>query len=210
MTRTTSNGLRFTAALILSALFASTSQAGILNGHLGAYNDPLWPGDVTGSVAFNNGVGLSGTIDYAVFTANSFNANFGGLGYVPGDSLVYTYQVFVNGSLGVSAEVVGVTNPANTIGTFNIGDQDASSASFTPTTARWLFSPEIPTGMSSYGLAFSSPRRPIVGGSLTVDGGTTAFVLGVPTPGTIDVPEPTSLLLMAASLAATCFTRRFR
>ncbi len=76
-------------------------------------------------------------------------------------ALVYTYQVNVTGSLGASAEIVGIGNPANTIGTFNIGDQDASSESFAPN-ARWLFSPEIPTGMSSWGLAFSSPNLPIV------------------------------------------------
>ena len=83
-----------------------TSQAGILNGHGAAY------GGVTGSVPFNNGVGLSGTIDYAVFTANAFNANFAGLGYVPGDALVYTYQVNVAGNLGVSAEISRCRQPS--------------------------------------------------------------------------------------------------
>ena len=204
MTGTTSKGLlQLIAVLSMITAFSVTSQAGILNGHGAAY------GGVTGSVPFNNGVGLSGSIDYAVFTANSFNANFAGLGYVPGDALVYTYQVNVAGNLGVSAEIVGVGNPANTIGTFNIGNQDASSASFTPN-ARWLFSPEIPTGQSSWGLAFSSPNLPIVGASLTVDGGTQALVAGVPTPGTVPiVPEPASLLL-AGSMAISCLSRRSR
>jgi hypothetical protein len=198
---------KFFIAIALCAFTSaasSHSQAGILSGHGAAF------GGVTGSVPFNNGVGLSGTIDYAVFTANDFNANFGGLGYVPGGALVYTYQVFATGSLGVSAESVGVTNPANTIGTFNLGGQNASSASFTPTTARWLFAPEIPGGASSWGLAFSSPNLPIVGGSLTVDGGTTAFAAGVPTPGPVAIPEPTTLFLIAASFAVGCLTRRFR
>jgi hypothetical protein len=190
MTRITSKGfLNFLAILALLATLASTSQAGILNGHAAAYNS------VTGSVPFNNGVGLSGTIDYAVFTAANFNANFAGLGYVPGDALVYTYQVNVVGSLGVSTEIIGISNPANTIGTFDIGDQDASSASFSPN-ARWFFSPEIPTGLSSWGLAFSSPNLPIVGAALTIDGGTQALVAGVPTPGPIAVPEPASLSLL--------------
>jgi hypothetical protein len=182
---------------------ASDAQAGILNGHAAAY------GGVTGSVPFNNGVGLSGTIDYAVFTANDFNANFGGLGYVPGDAMVYTYQVEVAGQEGVSAEIVGVTNPANTIGTFNIGDVDASSASFTPN-ARWLFSPEIPTGMSSWGLAYSSSKLPIVGASLTIDGGTQALVAGVPVPGPIDIPEPATSVLMLSGLAFGGLFRRAR
>lgn len=193
MTRTTLKGL-FSFLTILSFLVAAPSaRAGILNGHASAF------GGVTGTVPFNNGVGLSGTIDYAVFTAAAFNANFAGLGYVPGDALVYTYQVEVFGSLGVSTEIVGISNPANTIGTFDIGDQDASSASFTPN-ARWLFSPEIPTNMSSWGLAFSSPNLPIVGAALTIDGGTQALVAGVPTPGPIGIPEPATLSLLALGL----------
>lgn len=191
------------ASLLSVSSLASVAQAGILNGHGAAF------GGVTGSVPFNNGVGLSGTIDYAVFSAGAFNANFAGLGYVPGDALVYTYQVNVTGTLGVSAEIVGIGNPANTIGTFNIGNQNASSASFTPN-ARWLFSPEIPTGMSSWGLAFSSPKLPIVGGSLTIDGGTQALSQGVPTPGPITIPEPATLALGIGSLGALLVTKRVR
>jgi PEP-CTERM motif len=205
MTSTTSRRLlQLLAVCSMIIVFSATSQAGILSGHGAAY------GGITGTVPFNNGIGLSGTIDYAVFTASDFNANFGGSGYVPGDALVYTYQVEVTGSLGVSAELIGVNNPANTIGTFNIGDQDALSASFTPN-ARWLFSPEIPTGMSSWGLAFSSPNVPIVGASLTIDGGTQALVPGVPTPGPIAlVPEPASLLLLAGGVVVSCLSRRAR
>ena len=191
------------ASLLSVSSLASVSQAGILNGHGAAF------GGVTGSVPFNNGVGLSGTIDYAVFSAGAFNANFAGLGYVPGDALVYTYQVNVAGSLGVSAEIIGISNTANTIGTFNIGNQNASSASFTPN-ARWLFSPEIPTGMTSWGLAFSSPKLPIVGASLTIDGGTQALVAGVPTPGPISIPEPATLALGVGGLAAMLFSKRVR
>ena len=158
---------------------------------------------------FNNGLGLSGTIDYAVFTAADFNANFAGLGYTPGDALVYTYQVNVTGTLGVSAQFVGVSNPANTIGTFDIGDQDASSESFTPN-ARWLFSPEVHTGKSSWGLAFSSPNKPIYDGGLTIDGGTQAQESGIPTPGQIPVPEPASCLLIATGAIASFLMKRSR
>jgi len=202
MIRKTSTAI-FAGIVVLILAFATNSYAGILNGHGAAF------GGVTGSVPFNNGVGLSGNIDYAVFTAAAFNANFGGLGYVPGDALVYTYQVEVTGSLGVSAEIVGISNPANTIGTFNIGNVNASSASFTPN-ARWLFSPEIPSGLSSYGLAFSSANLPIVGASLTVDGGTQALVAGIPTPGPIQVPEPASLMLCMLGAIFVCSMRRLR
>jgi hypothetical protein len=193
--------ITFSALVIV--VFASRSDAGLLNGHGAAF------GGVTGTQPFNNGVGLSGTIDYAVFTAGDFNANFAGLGYVPGDALVYTYQVEVTGSLGVSVELVGIGNPANTIGTFNIGDQNASSASFNPN-ARWFFSPEIPTGMSSWGLAFSSPQLPIVGAALTIDGGTQALVAGVPTPGPIMVPEPATMIVLVLGLAGCCLRRQIR
>ncbi len=201
MTRISSTGFfRFVAAASIMAGAASIAQAGILNGHGAAFDG------VTGSVPFNNGLGLSGTIDYAVFTADNFNANFGGLGYVPGDLLVYTYQVAVTGTLGVSAEIVGISNPANTIGAFDIGDANPTSASFTPN-ARWLFSPEIPTDMTSWGLAFSSAYLPIVGAALTIDGGTQALVAGVPTPGPLPLPEPGSSLLAVSGLAAGCLWR---
>ena len=93
-----------------------------------------------------------------MFTAADFNSNFGGSGYAPGDSLVYTYQVNNTGDHFVSAEIIGITNPANTIGSYDLGgagDLDAFSAMFTPN-AEWHFDPSIPTSISSYGLAFSS------------------------------------------------------
>jgi hypothetical protein len=201
MTRTTSKGL-FSFLAVLSMLVAiPTSQAGVLNGHGAAY------GGWTGTTPFNNGFGLSGTLDYAVFTAANFNANFGGQGYVPGDSLVYTYQLFVTGTLNSSAELVGVINPANTIGSFNIGGVAPSSASFTPN-ARWNFAGGITTGSNSYGLAFSSPNIPIFGSSLTFDGGTPAAAAAVPTSGPIAIPEPTTLGLAGLCIAALSLARR--
>ncbi|QDV76187.1 hypothetical protein [Botrimarina mediterranea] len=200
---TTTGLLQFVAALSLIAASSASSVAGILHGHAAAY------GGVTGSVPFNNGVGVSGVIDFAVFTAADFNANFAGLGYVPGDAFVYAYQVEATGPEGLSAEIIGVNNPANTIGTFDIGDQDAASASFTPN-ARWLFAPEIATGLTSWGLAFSSPNLPIVGASLTIGGGTQALIAGVPTPGPISIPEPSALLLLTSGALAAPLSRRAR
>jgi hypothetical protein len=206
MIRPTSNGfLQFIAVLSLIAAFSAQSEAGIIANN-GAAISPLY----TGSAPFNNGLGLSGSVDYAVFTANAFNANFGGLGYVPGDALVYAYQLNVAGTLNASAELVGIINPANTIGSFNIGGVAPSSASFTPN-ARWNFAGGIPTGSTSYGLAFSSPNLPIFGTSLTFDGGTPAGGTLVPTPGPIPaIPEPASIVLMAAGLGVTCLSRRTR
>jgi hypothetical protein len=194
--------------LSLFASLSASSQAGILSGHPDAF------GGWTGTVPFSNAAGLNGTIDYAVFTAADFNSNFGGLGYTPGDALVYTYHVNVGDpSLFVSAEIVGIVNPANTIGTFgplNASDVNATAFSFDPTgNAEWFFTPdEIPAGLSSYGLAFSSPNTPMAGASVTVDGGTFANALGLPTPSEFAVPEPMSLSLAAVALIAALGSRR--
>ncbi|MDZ4657263.1 MAG: PEP-CTERM sorting domain-containing protein [Bythopirellula sp.] len=199
---------RFFVCYFLLLLSSSQVQGGLLSGHPDAYAG--W----TGSVPFSNIAGLSGTIDYAVFKAADFNGNFGGTGYTPGAQLVYTYQVNVaQNSLFVSAEIVGIVNPANTIGTFgplNALDVDASSASFDPSgNAQWFFTPdEIPAGLSSFGLAFSSPNIPMPGASVTIDGGTFATSLGLPTPSSIVIPEPMSLALIASGLAVAITLRR--
>jgi hypothetical protein len=166
------------------------SAAGILSGHPDAL--PGW----TGTVAFDNGSGLNGELDFAVFSAADFNANFTGLGYVPGDDIVYTYQLNNSnnpGSDAISAEIVGIGSEANTIGTFDIGDVNASSSTFIGTNAQWLFNPEIGVGQTSWGLAFSSPHGPVNGAAVTIDGGAMVLLDGIPTP----IPEPASLVLIA-------------
>ena len=196
------------ALIAVFSLFAIIpAQASLLN-HPDAFNDGNGPfgGAWTGSVPYTNGT-LTGTIDFAVFTAANFNSNYGGLGYVPGDALVYTYQVNNTGTHFVSAEIVGIANPANTIGTFDIGDVDASSAALTPN-AEWLFSPSIPTGQSSFGLAFSSPRAPMSGVARTVNNGSSDLSFGVPTPGPNNIPEPTTFALLLAGVGASMVLRR--
>ncbi len=209
MTRITSKGfLQLFAVVVMLLGSAPTSQAGILNGHPDAF------AGVTGSVPYTSfSTNLNGTIDFAVFTAADFNANFGGQGYVPAGPLVYTYQVNNNGASFVSAEVVGIINIANAIGSFgplNAGDVDSTAESFDGGgNAVWDFSPgSIPTGLSSYGLAFSSPQLPIVGAAQTVNGGESAFAVGVPTPGPIFIPEPSSIIMLGSSLVWLAARRR--
>ena len=90
---------------------------------MGARSAQGWVGSVPFiDVDPSDGHTLAGHIDYVVMTDNYFNTNFGGLGYTPGGDLVYAYQVFNTGDAFMSAEIIGISNPANTIGAFNTND----------------------------------------------------------------------------------------
>jgi hypothetical protein len=198
-------------AVGLVLVFATVASAGVLNGHTDAYNG--W----SGSVPFVSGT-LTGDIDYAVFTAADFNTNFGGAGYVPDEALVYTYQIESTGGSFLSAEIVGIANPTGTaIGTFNngviAGNKDASASVFDVSgNAVWqFFAPNnIPTGESSYGLAFSSPNAPMSGVGVILNGGQNALQVGLPTPSADPIPEPCSLLLLAVGGVLVARGHRFR
>lgn len=176
-------------AAVVGMALAHSGEAGILDGHPSAL--PGW----SGTVPYDNGNNLAGTIDFAVFSAADFNANFSGLGYTPGDAYVYTYQVLNGGTDNFSALTVGINNPANTIGTFDIGTTDASLSIFDGSgNAEWQFVPAVAAGSDSWGLAFSAPTVPELGIGLVLDGGGSLLLTGLPTPS---IPEPSSVVLVA-------------
>jgi hypothetical protein len=203
---------------VLGCLFVlcagTPGLAGVLNDHADAYDNNLGPGTGgrwAGTAPFTDGFNLSGTVDFAVFTAQAFNDNFSGLGYAPTDALVYAYQVFNTGTDVISGQLVGVVNDAQDIGQFDIGDVAASGMAFIPGAASWEFTlPPILPGESSWGLSFSSGNIPELGTGLTLDSGSAAFEMGLPTPSAIPIPEPASILLWCLSSGLIMFFRRNR
>ncbi len=188
-----------TGALALGLIgvvsFGSSANAGVLNGNASAFNDGNGPsgGAWTGSTAFDNGVGLNGTIDWAVFGPSDFPF----AGYTPTVAeLAYTFQVFSTGTKALHSLTLNDPNAgADNIGSF------ADLAGATPisvalgTQAEWNFA-GLNAGDNSIGLAFSSIKTPDSLFGVVLNGGTFAVAIPLPVPGANDIPEPASLALM--------------
>ena len=220
----------FFAALAVCSLLIASASAGILENHPLAFNDGNGPGlggAWTGSSPYSNGLpfpnNLVGTVDFAVMTAANFATAFPDAGtsasgtildpngYAAGDALVYLYQVNNDGNFALSAEIVGINNPANTIGQFrNDAPEVASSARTFDVAGNAVYNftaPFVGTGQSTTILAFSSPNIPELGISISVNGGTFG-TSPVPTPSAIAIPEPTAVTLLAAGSALMLLRRR--
>ena len=188
------------AALVVLVLAVSV-QAGVLDGNSGAYIN--W----TGSVAFDNGSGISGTMDYCVFRPGQFSDS----GYTQGPSqFVYAYQLFSTGTDALSSFAMMVQNAAHTPGTMADlpGVGALSSIISAGAEVEWVFdSPGINTGQNSVGLVFQSPNIPEWLLGTVVDGGGFAYAYPLPAPST-EIPEPATMLLLGAGGAMAMLRRR--
>jgi len=208
--------VRGVVSVSLALAIAFPASAGMLAG-----NEDAMPG-WTGSTDFDfdglpkEDTNLEGYVDFAVFGPENV-PSFGDYEPTEGE-LVYAYQVFAEGTDDVSAFVLTLNGVADNIGSSSdSGLVSPSAAAFIPTgepggSAQWDFnSPGISPGQSSYLLLFSSPQLPENFAGLTIDGGTNAMVIPVPTPGSKSIPEPSTLTMMVCGLiAAGCIGRRNR
>ena len=184
-------------------LYASFALAGTLASDVSSYLG-IWHGSTPfqGYDLSNNPTGLSGRIEWAVYAPGTFPAGF--LGYTPtSGEAVYAYQAFVDGPAPLSSFSVNLVNPANNIGTFSGGgvSGDAPSTAFLIPfdSANWLFD-GVPTGGTSEGLVFSSPKTPMFSTGTTIDDGSVAAVIPLPSPDAFNIPEPATSSLAFAAL----------
>ncbi len=190
-----------TGALALGLVGAvsvgSSASAGVLDGHAAAFNDGNGPsgGAWTSTTTFNNGAGLSGTIDWTVFGPGDFPF----AGYVPtAGELTYAFQIFSTGADAIHSLTLNDPNgAADNIGSFADLAGEAPSSVALGTQAEWNFV-GLDLGENSIGLAFSSIKIPADLFGVVVNGGTFAVAIPLPVPGANDIPEPASLALLGA------------
>ena len=206
------------ALFVATAIFVSAAsvQAASLGLNSPANLALSYNGTWAGSTPFLTGT-LSGHVEWAVFEAANFP--FPGAGYAPTPGeLVYAYQVFVDGTAVLSHFDVDVPNAANNIGTFNVlggGTVTPSAMSLgpAPTIAAFDFhGPAIPQSSDSIGLAYSSNKVPQAWFGSVIDTGQSTFVVPIPSPSNVNVPEPATiaLLCLGGALLVPTAVRRLR
>lgn len=192
-------------ACALIFIACSTAKAGILANNPLAYNNGSGPfgGAWTGTSPFAN-QNLIGTVDWAVFTAATFNANFGGGGYVaPAGQLVYAHQIFTTGvGIGVAGMTIPLAGfPAGNGGSFQSGGVAGLGtllANANPGQANYVLTTETDPLNPSRGLVYSSPNVPqLTGIPNLADGGLSAVgQLAIGIPGSVvGIPEPATLAI---------------
>jgi len=195
------------------SLIAATASAGLIGTGL-SYTDgthPLgWEGTKHFSATVTGGT-LAGDLDWAVFTANNFNSLFTGYnGYAPTrGELVYSYWLHNTGTVNISiGELVLLSQaPADNEGMFTgngISGQQPYQMSITSGDVIWDYTG--PSGANnivhpgtSGGMAVCSIRMPRADYYVVVDGGTGTNCTNIAGPGTVAIPEPSGLTLLAVA-----------
>jgi hypothetical protein len=85
-------------------------------------------------------------------------------------------------------------NPGNNIGTFALAGSAPTGMSIGPVAA-WDFA-GIGTGGNSVGLAYSSSLVPMDWFGSVIDTGVSTFVVPIPAPSDIPIPEPAGITLL--------------
>ncbi len=206
---------------VAPAMIAAPAMAGILAGDSTNSYLTIWHGSTPyqGYEADNvTPSGLTGYVDWAVYAPGS--APPGGFdGYAfPGGEYIYAYQVFETGSAALSSLSVDLdTNIVDSQGDFDTGagliTGDAPNfqalflAGLPPFVAFWSFD-GVPQGGSTDGLVYASPYAPIFTEGNTIDDGTVALVLPVPSPQAPNAPEPSTFVLALLGLVGLAFSAR--
>ena len=207
-----------TAQVLAVMLLASATALGGLATDSNAYDDgvnPQWHGSVH---MFSTGGGdtIEADVEYAVYAPGDFT--YTGLGYTPTPGeFVYAYQVIPTaGSVEINTFWVNMlaSNEANNIGSFTLGSIAPSSAFFGSgppdlVSANWEFLGDtLENPGDSYGLAYSSINAPIMYVGFIQDGGLAGIPDGtLPSPSD-EIPEPATMLVLAAGALLAAFRRR--
>ena len=200
------------AASLIVLLLISFSSAPILAGPLATHPLAFDDGFTTwaGTTPYDNGVGLKGTVDWAVFGPGDFDLAFPASGYTPpAGHLAYTYQIVQDATATLEASAASVARddlqPVGTIGSFSGGGVSGIASileAFGVGTSAWLFAaPGALAGDTSEGLVYSSPRKPVDLFAFVIDGGTSAVSVPVPSPGPASIPEPSTAVLASLGFA---------
>jgi hypothetical protein len=196
------------------ALCATPSYAGYLAGDTSAYAG--WHGTTT----FDDTVDLFGHVDWAVYAPGSWPASFDFGSFTPDTgNLLYTYQVFSEGTDPVTLALVTLNGEAYDDGWFtgtgvssSVDGEIPTGSSIIPfSSVFWTFDGLAES--ESKGLFYTSPNIPEEGTAIFQDGGSSAIGFPVPSPSPFNIPEPTSLTLAFAGLlgfAAVMWRRRGR
>ena len=199
--------LGFWGASVIVSLMAASASASLLDTGV-AYNDGIktWQGTKAFSKAVTGGT-LAGYVDWAVFASDDFESLFSGYTPIAGH-LVYTYQVFNTGTVDISLTELPLLSaaPADTPGWFTgngVSGQDPYDALLGASIVTWDFRDpnNIVYPGNSAGLAVGSIRKPRTEWTVVVDGGGSVNVIGPAGPGTVDIPEPSTLTLLVVAAA---------